>query len=119
MMTKLLCPSRAELADYLAGLLSGERHEALGRHLDDCADCQARLPLVEKEEAAEGKAEKPLWALALGRGQAVGAGLFENEPELRQALTRLWNRPVGSTGETWREVRVFTTRPGGFFRCRR
>jgi WD40 repeat protein/tRNA A-37 threonylcarbamoyl transferase component Bud32 len=77
-MTQLLCPSRAELADYLGGLLPGDRHEALSRHLDECAGCQASLPQVEG-------AANPL---QLHPAEASQAGSFESEPELQQALLR-------------------------------
>jgi serine/threonine-protein kinase len=41
------CPSRAELADYLAGRLSRQQLERVAEHVSNCSSCEAALPLMD------------------------------------------------------------------------
>jgi serine/threonine protein kinase/tetratricopeptide (TPR) repeat protein len=79
------CLSKEQIAACYLGTLPADTFEEVGRHLEQCPDCQAMAELVGDVSDQ----------LVVELKQPVGQYEFEAEPELQRALTTI--RALGTT----------------------
>ena len=80
------CLSKEQIAACYLGTLPADTFEEVGRHLEQCPDCQAMAELVGDVSDQ----------LVVELKQPVGQYEFEAEPELQRALTTI--RALGKIG---------------------
>ena len=100
------------LPAFLVGGLSGERRDAVARHLRDCAECRQELAALRADESILRSAEAPeapAWLATRVMAEVRDSGMVRSAP--KPVWTRLL--PIAAAvlvvaGGTWAGIRLGT-----------